>query len=124
MPKLRTLIADDNPAFLEAAAAIVRGDANCELCGVARSGAQTLELAGRLGPDVVLLDVHLGDLSGFVVAAAIRAAMPECRVLMMSLYDSPAYRIRSDQVGARAFLLKPDLFTAFSATVAGLAEKE
>jgi len=121
MPRLRTLIVDDHPAFLDAAAAFVRGDANCELCGVARSGAQALDLVGRLAPDLVLLDVYLGDLNGFVVAAAIRAALPTCRVLMMSLNDFPAYRSRSREIGAAGFIAKAELFRDFPGICAALA---
>lgn len=124
MLRLRTLIVDDNPEFLAAAVAIVRGDDHCELCGIARSGAEALALAGRLSPDLVLIDVKLGDMSGFLVATAIRAALPECRVLMMSLQDVSAYRRRSREIGAVAFLDKSDFFLRLPAIVAALAAQQ
>lgn len=121
MSRLRTLIVDDHPAFLDAAAAIVREDANCELCGVAHSGMEALDFARRQAPDLVLLDVNLGDLNGFMVGSAIRAALPECRVLMMSLHEDAAYRERSREIGAAGFLAKSEFFDRFSVTAAALA---
>jgi len=120
MFRLRTLIVDDSDEFLAAAAAIVREDENCELCGVARSGGEALELAWRQMPDLILLDVNLGDMSGFLAASALRAALPGCRVLMMSLHDSPTYRSRSREIGAVAFLAKSELFDRFAATAEAL----
>lgn len=121
MHRLRTVIVDDNPEFLEAAAEIVRGDPSCELCGTAETGMEALALAGRQAPDLMLLDVHLDDLSGFMVADAIRAALPECRVLMMSLHDLPAYRDRSSEIGAVGFLAKSEFFTRLPEFAAALA---
>ena len=123
MPRLRTLIVDDHPGFLDAAATLVRADESCELCGVASSGAQALDLVGRLAPDLVLLDVYLGDLNGFVVAVAIRAATPKCHVLMMSLNDFPAYRSRSREIGAAGFIAKADFFARLPEITAALAAR-
>lgn len=120
MTRLRTLIVDDNAEFLDAAAAIVRDDPSCDLCGTARSGTEALALTGRQSPDLVLLDVHLGDLSGFLVAGALRAVLPGCRVLMMSLHDLPAYRSRSGEIGAVGFLAKSEFFNRFTAAAAAL----
>lgn len=121
MSRLRTLVVDDNPDFLETAAALVREDPGCDLCGVARSGAEALRLVWRQMPDLVLLDVQLGDMSGFLVASAVRAALPDCRVLMMSLDDEPAYRNRSSEIGAGGFLVKSEFLDQFGLLVAALA---
>lgn len=121
MSRLRTLLVDDNPEFLDAAAEIVRGVPALDLCGVARSGIEALSAVGRLAPDLVLLDVRLGDVNGFLIGSAIRAAMPECRVLMMSLHDGPAYRSRSREIGAAGFLPKSELGAGLPAAAAALA---
>lgn len=123
MFRLRTLVVDDNPEFLNAAAAIVGEDAHCDLCGVAQSGMEALDFVRRQAPDLVLIDVHLGDLSGFVVAATIQAAMPECRVLMMSLHDLSVYRSRSLEIGAAGFLAKSEFFSHLPDITAALASR-
>lgn len=121
MSRLRTLVVDDNSDFLDTAATLVREHPSCDLCGVARSGAEALQLVWQQMPDLVLLDVQLGDMSGFLVASAVLAALPECRVLMMSLDDEPAYRNRSREIGAGGFLAKSEFLEQFGLLVGSLA---
>jgi DNA-binding NarL/FixJ family response regulator len=65
---LRCLIVDDSPLFIEAARALLERE-GVSVVGVASTTAEALERAERLRPDVTLLDIHLGDESGFVLAS-------------------------------------------------------
>lgn len=124
MNRLRTLVVDDNPEFLETAAELVRDNALCDLCGVAHSGFQALGLVARQAPDLVLLDVQLGDLNGFTVASAIRSVMPECRVVMMSLHDDSEYRSHSIEIGALGFIAKSEFIPQFDNVVEAIAAND
>jgi CheY-like chemotaxis protein len=64
---LRCLVVDDNPSFLEAARALLERQ-GMSVVGVASNGAEALQQARGLEPDVVLLDISLGEESGFDVA--------------------------------------------------------
>jgi DNA-binding NarL/FixJ family response regulator len=64
---LRCLVVDDNPPFLEAARALLERQ-GMSVAGVASNGAEALQQARALEPDVVLLDISLGEESGFDVA--------------------------------------------------------
>jgi CheY-like chemotaxis protein len=64
---LRCLLVDDNAAFLDAASVLLRRD-GMTVVGVAMSGVDALRLARALRPDVVLVDIGLGDENGFAVA--------------------------------------------------------
>ena len=69
---LRVLIADDHRLFAEALEAILAADERIEVVGQAGDGGQAVELANRLGPDVVLMDVSMPVLDGFEATREIR----------------------------------------------------
>jgi len=81
---MRLLIVDDNPAFLEAAqTALEHG--GMTVVGVASTSAEALERISELRPDVALVDIDLGDESGFEVAARlVGAGDPPLRVILVS----------------------------------------
>jgi DNA-binding NarL/FixJ family response regulator len=107
---IRCLIVDDNSDFLEAARDFLERE-GLEVAGVATTGAQAMADALELRPDVVLLDVYLGDESGLTVARQLTEAVgPEGpAVILISTY---AERDLVDLVAsspAIAFLSKSDL---------------
>jgi DNA-binding NarL/FixJ family response regulator len=81
---LRMVIVDDNRHFLEAARTVLEDD-GIDVVGIAATSAEALELAARLGPDVVLVDVDLGEESGFDLAQQL-AASYDVRILLISAY--------------------------------------
>ncbi len=70
---LRVLIADDHRLFAEALEAILAADDRIEVVGQAGDGGQAVELARKLDPDVVLMDVSMPVLDGFQATREIRA---------------------------------------------------
>ena len=71
---VRCLIADDDPAFLEAASDLL-GRQGLEVVGVAGSAGEAVERVAELAPDVALLDINFGDDSGFDVARRLAGAL-------------------------------------------------
>ena len=84
---LRSLIVDDNAGYLAAARALLERE-GVSVVGVASSCAEAVQLAGRLHPDVALVDIDLGDESGFDVARRLAGAGgPELSpVVLISAY--------------------------------------
>jgi DNA-binding NarL/FixJ family response regulator len=82
---LRCLIVDDNDRFLEAACASLSRD-GIEVVGTATTSAEALQKAGALHPDVVLVDISLGDESGFDLARELVEGVPSlgARVVLIS----------------------------------------
>jgi DNA-binding NarL/FixJ family response regulator len=103
---LRVLIADDHRLFAEALEAILTADERLEVVGQASDGAEAVELAGSLGPDVVLMDVSMPVLDGFEATLEIRAASETVRVLMLTGSNSRADVDRSREVGASGYVTK------------------
>jgi DNA-binding NarL/FixJ family response regulator len=81
---LRIVIVDDNRHFLDAARNVLQQE-GLDVVGVASTGAEALDVAGQLRPDVVLVDVDLGEESGFDVAQNLEAAV-DASVVLISAY--------------------------------------
>ena len=103
---LRVLIADDHRLMREGTAALLAADARIEIVGLASGGREAVELAARLKPDVALLDLGMPDVGGLEACAAIRARLPEVRVLMLTVSEDALDVRAALSVGAAGYLLK------------------
>jgi DNA-binding NarL/FixJ family response regulator len=100
------LIVDDHPAFRASAHKLLELD-GFDVVGEAEDGASALELARRLDPELVLLDVALPDLSGFEVAE--RLATTKSKVILTSSRTSRDLGRRVQRSGALGFIPKDEL---------------
>jgi two-component system, NarL family, nitrate/nitrite response regulator NarL len=132
---IRVLIVDDHALVREGIrqALSVPG---FTVIGEAGSGEDGLELARRLRPDVLVLDISLPGENGIRTASRVRAELPEVRVLMLSVHDHAEYILESVRAGAHGYLRKDTLpqdlrdairtihegHTAFSRIVPGEAD--
>jgi len=103
---LRILLADDHPILLAGLQTLVNVDRDLQIVGAARDGRAALQLALDLRPDVVVLDVSMPEMNGIEVTRALRAAWPQCRILVLTMHDEPAYVRELLAGGAAGFLLK------------------
>ena len=103
---LRVLIADDHRLFAEALEAILATDERIEVVGQAGDGSEAVELARRLGPDVVLMDVSMPVLDGFEATREIRAASDDTLVLMLTGSNSRADVDGARRAGAAGYVTK------------------
>ena len=103
---LRVLIADDHRLFAEALEAILATDERIEVVGQASDGSQAVELAQKLDPDVVLMDVSMPVLDGFEATREIRSGSEGVRVLMLTGSNSRADVDRSREAGASGYVTK------------------
>lgn len=101
------LIVDDHPSFRASARATLE-DAGFEVIGEAADGASALEMARRLEPDVVLLDVQLPDMTGFDVCVEC-GDLGQTVIVLVSSRDDSEYRGLIEQCGAKGFIPKGEL---------------
>jgi len=110
MPKktatTRVLIADDHTLFAEALEAILAADARIEVVGRATNGAEAVELAASLEPDVVLMDISMPVMDGIEATARIRAGTPGTCVLVLTGSNSPADVDAARRAGASGYVTK------------------
>lgn len=103
------LTVDDQAVFRAAARTVVNATPGFQPVGEAASGPEGLELAGRLHPDLVLMDVVMPGMDGTEAARRLGAASPGVVVVLMSAFDDPLPDELRDGPGSRPFLHKEDL---------------
>ncbi len=108
MSVLRILIADDHEVARKGIRALLESHVGWEVCGEARDGREAVELASRLKPDVLVLDIGMPNLNGLDTARQILATRPEARILILTIHDSEQVVREVLAAGARGFLLKSD----------------
>lgn len=107
---IRTLLADDNPSFLQAARRFLR-TSPVEVVGEAQTGRATLELLEALAPELLLLDLELPELDGLTVLRQAKARARAPRVIVVTLHEQDAYRAAAIEAGADGFVAKRELTT-------------
>jgi DNA-binding NarL/FixJ family response regulator len=105
---LRILIADDHELARRGIRALLESHPGWEVCGEAKDGRETVELAVSMKPDLVLLDIGMPNLNGLEAARQILAASPEVAILILTMHDSDNVVREVLRAGARGYLLKSD----------------
>jgi len=118
---MTVLVVDDQLPFRRAAAEMLRHLAGFELVGEARTGEEAVELARRLEPRLVLMDVRLPDIDGAQATRQILAARPGTVVLLVSTYPRSRLPSAVGTCGAAGFLPKeqlgPDTLAALASSL-------
>ena len=121
---LRVLVVDDHPIWRQSVAAGLE-EAGCSVAGTAGDGAQALRVAAATRPEVVLLDLHLPDLSGAEVIRRLLTADPSIRVVVLSASGERQDVLDAMTAGATGYLVKSAQFSemleAVRAAAAGKA---
>src|ERR1700737_447481 len=107
---LNTLLADDHQNMRKAISEILKNDAEVILIGEAGSFREVIELSSERHPDVVLMDVHMGDEQKFIVSV-LKSRLIDCQVLAMSLWTDEETKLLAKSLGAVALLDKANLAT-------------
>ncbi|WP_043173415.1 response regulator [Streptomyces sp. NRRL B-24484] len=105
-PGIRILVVDDQPLVRRGLSLILSPDPSFEVVGEAADGAQAVDLAHRLRPDVVVMDIRMPVLDGVGAAQLLARTLPDCRVLALSTFDMDEYVVAALRAGACGFLPK------------------
>jgi DNA-binding NarL/FixJ family response regulator len=105
---VRVLLVDDHEVFLQGLVMLLSQDERLDVVGTATNGADAVQLAGVLRPDVVLLDVVMPGIDGFEAAEQLRARVPDAAVVLVSGIDEERALERAAAVGAAAFVAKAE----------------
>jgi DNA-binding NarL/FixJ family response regulator len=105
---LRILIADDHELARNGIRTVLEAHPGWEVCGEAKDGRESVELAAVTKPDVVLLDIGMPNLNGLEAARQILAVAPDTAILILTMHDSDSVIREVLRAGARGFLLKTD----------------
>ncbi|MFN2544819.1 MAG: response regulator [Actinomycetota bacterium] len=104
--RLRVLIVDDHALFRRGLQMVLAAEPDIEVIGEASDGAEAVEKARSLKPDVVLMDVRMPRRSGIEAAGDIRDQLPDSKILMLTMSDEEADLYEAIKAGASGYLLK------------------
>ena len=120
---VRLVIVDDHALVRDGLRARLAVVAGLEVIGEAADGAQALQLADTLAPDLMLIDVGMRGMNGIELATTLRQRHPAIKVLMLSMYDNREYVLSAIRAGARGYVLKEspaeEILAAISAVCVG-----
>lgn len=103
---IRILLADDQALVRGALAALLDLEPDIDVVAQVGRGDQVVQAALESRPDVALLDIEMPGLSGIETTAELRAALPECRCLIVTTFGRPGYLRRALDAGAQGFVVK------------------
>jgi DNA-binding NarL/FixJ family response regulator len=103
---IRVLIVDDHSLFRQGLRRVLEADARLSVVGEAKNGEQALDMARRLMPDVVLLDINLPSMNGMQVTRHIKAELPNTSVIMLTAYHDENQVFHAIRAGASAYYPK------------------
>src|ERR671925_765816 len=123
--RVRVLLVDDQPLLRTGFRMVLGGEADLDVVGEAGDGVEAVDLARRLLPDVVLMDIRMPRMDGVAATRAVVEAKLPVRVLILTTFDLDEYVVGALRAGASGFLAKDvpaeDLVAAIHTVAAGEA---
>jgi two-component system NarL family response regulator len=121
---VRVLVVDDHPLFAEAVAALLESDGRIEVVGRAENGAEAVDFARKLEPDIVFMDIKMPLMTGIEATERILVWLPETKVVVLTAHGSPEEIEQALLAGAVGCLTKDDLGMRLIQTALHLAGAE
>lgn len=107
---IRVLLAEDHELVRSGVRALLEGSGEVQVVGEANNGRQAVELACKLAPDLVLMDLAMNELNGIDATRQLATLAPDVRVIMLSMYADEQYLFEALKAGARGYVLKAGAF--------------
>jgi DNA-binding NarL/FixJ family response regulator len=124
MTPIRVLLADDHALFRRGVASLLAADRDFEVVGEAVDGQQAVEMARKLMPDVILMDISMPGTDGLEATRRIKAEMPYVRIVILTVSDGERSLFEAVKNGAQGYLLKKIEPQALYATLRGVVQGE
>ncbi|WP_299946632.1 response regulator transcription factor [uncultured Ruegeria sp.] len=103
---IRVLIVDDHPMVAEGIRSLLESFDEIDVVGTLSNGQEAVDQASHLQPDVILMDLNMPGLSGMSATEIILERLPQTRILILSMHDSPEYISTALNHGAKGYILK------------------
>ena len=106
MESIRILIADDSTTFRKGLLTLLKSIPDTQVVGEAISGEEAILLAGRLQPDIILMDLKMHDLNGIEATRQIVQTSPHIGILILTMFQDDDSVFAAMRAGARGYILK------------------
>jgi two-component system NarL family response regulator len=120
---MTVLLVDDHPLFLDGLEDLLRSN-GLEVAGMARDGVDAIEKARTLAPNAILMDIHMPRLDGLAAVRAIKADLPEIKIVMLTMSEADDDLFEAVKSGASGYLLKSQSPEELLALLRGLERGE
>jgi DNA-binding NarL/FixJ family response regulator len=107
--KIKVLLADDDEGFLESLCALIEGQPELSVVAAAQNGLEAIELADRLNPDAVVIDLHMPLLDGVTAVSRLRHDHPSLCLIVVTGDSDRALHLAAVSAGADGVLQKDEL---------------
>ena len=104
----KIIIVDDHPIVRQGLAALINQQEDMEVCAQAADGREAMEQISKLQPDLVTIDLTLGELGGLELIKNIKARYPDLPMLVISIHEESLYAERVLRAGARGYIMKQE----------------
>lgn len=115
--RMRTLVVDDSPLFLQTICSFLESLETIEVVGSVMNGRQALEQAEALQPDLVLMDLQMPEMNGLEATLQLRRLSPSTRIIIVSMHDSPEVRSACQAAGAHGSVPKQRMYQELPAEI-------
>lgn len=111
--KINIVLADDHVLVRNGIKAMLESDTDIAVIGEANNGREALEVAQRLHPDILVLDIRMPEMTGLEASAELSKYAPDTKAVILSMHDSEDYVLQALDAGAYGYLLKDTDKTEF-----------
>src|SRR4030042_1833062 len=111
MEKIRVLISEDHTIVRQGLCALLHSDPDIEVIGEASDGLEAFDLAKKLNPDVVLIDIAMKNLNGLEATREIKRLFPSVKILVLTMHDNEEWIFQILKAGASGYLIKDSAMT-------------
>jgi len=103
---IRVLLADDHEIFRDGFQIMLKKQSEIELVGQAENGAELIQLAAQLSPDIIITDIKMPRMDGIEATKKLHARYPDIGIIAFSMFDEDSLIVDMLEAGARGYLLK------------------
>lgn len=104
--KIKIIIVDDHQMIRETWKLILEQDERLNVIGECKSGAEAIEVAQSLKPDIILMDINMSPINGFEATRKITKSSPSVKIIGLSINNQPTYARNMMQLGAKGYVTK------------------
>jgi DNA-binding NarL/FixJ family response regulator len=103
---IKVLIADDHKVFRDGIISILEKEEDIDVVGEAGDGREVMDLLDKVQPDVILMDIAMGNAGGIEASNLIKTQFPKIKILALSMHNESTYIVKMLEAGAKGYLLK------------------
>jgi DNA-binding NarL/FixJ family response regulator len=119
---LRILVADDHEVVREGTSMLIQREPEWTICGKARDGKETVQLAQQLKPDVIVLDMTMPDMTGLEIVRQLRTNLPTTEILIFTAHRSEKIIRDAYEAGVKSYIRKTDSTVDLVAAIRSVAD--